>query len=247
MRSDEFEPSELTAPMREPENSAEQDRLATEIIDRLVKAGFLPARDTLFSAEDFRRLAERVNSAFSVPHTTMTPLARRVLFGISAAQRPRVAVVLGTFVGYAAVWLFGPGLPPNALFNAERMIGCDIFEPALEQAKANFGALSPENSSPVELLLEDAHKLLDRIDEPIDMLYLDVDSKDRGKRDYHDLLRRSEERLNTNALVLAHDVTHPFYVEDVADYQQAVKDKSRFRRTATLHIDPCGLEVTMAL
>lgn len=246
MTSDEFESSELTAPMHEPENPEEQDRLAAEILDRLAKAGFLPEGDLTFPAEDFRLLADRVHAAFSVPHTTMTPLARRVLYGISAAQQPRVMVVLGTFVGYAAVWLFGPALPPNARFDAGRMIGCDIFEPALTQAKDNFEELCP-GDSPVELLLEDAHEFLDRMSEPIDLLYLDVDSQERGKRDYHDLLRRSEERLNKNALVLAHDVTHPFYVEDVADYQQAVKDKSRFRRTATLHIDPCGLEVTMAL
>lgn len=239
--------SELTAPAGVPENSAEQDALAVEVLTRLAGAGFFPARDPLFPASHFHEFDTRVRSAFSVPHTTMTPLARRVLFGVAAAQQPRTTVVLGTFVGYAAAWLFGPALPPDPLFAPGRMVGCDLLEPAVLQARSNFDALRPDPSvaSPVELVVEDAYAFLDRIDGKIDLLYLDVDSDKRGKRDYLGLLERAEEHLADHALVLAHDVTHPFYVQDVAGYQQAVRDRSRFRRTATLRIDPCGLEITL--
>lgn len=234
--------SELTAPAVEPENPAQQDELATTVLDRLDAAGFFPHRPPSFPDPDFADLDSRVQAAFSVPHTTMTPLARRLLYGIAVARRPALSVVLGTFVGYAAVWLFGPALPPRPRF-AGRMLGCDVFDAAIAQARANFTALCPEH--PVQLVVEDAYHLLDQLDEPIDLLYLDVDSEQRGKSDYLGLLRGAEGRLAEGALVLAHDVTHPYYLADVAPYQEAVRDKSRFRRTATLGIDPCGLEVTL--
>lgn len=239
----EWAASELTAPAAEPENSAEQDQLAMAVLGRLRAAGFFADAGPSFPDANFGDLDGRVRATFDVPHTTMTPLARRVLYGLAVAHRPRIAVVLGSFVGYAAVWLFGPALPPDPIFAARRLIACDVFDAAIEQARANFIRLCPQH--PVELLVEDAYSLLDRVEEPIDLLYLDVDSEERGKSDYVGLLRRAEGRLAAGALVLAHDVTHPYYVDDIAPYRQAVRDKSRFRRTATLHIDPCGLEVTL--
>ena len=237
--------SELTAPAQEPANAAELDGITADVLARLAAAGFFGdgAAAPAFPADRFAALDERVRATFAVPHTTMTPLARRLLFGLAAAHQPAVSVVLGTFVGYAAVWLFGPALPPEPLVTARLLAGCDIFDAAIDQARANFAALQPEHG--VRLEVADAYEFVDRFAEPIDLLYLDVDSAEHGKRDYLGLLRRAQDRLAPGAPVLAHDVTHPYYLDDVAPYQEAVRDKARFRRTATLHIDPCGLEVTL--
>src|SRR5829696_3805677 len=100
----------LTAPMEEPPDAAELDELTEVLLGKLAGAGFVPAERPPFPAVAFRALDERVRAAFTVPHTTMTPLARRLLFGLAAAKQAQDVLVLGSFVGYAAVWVFGPAL-----------------------------------------------------------------------------------------------------------------------------------------
>jgi len=233
---------ELRAPATEPDNAAELDDLTVNILSRLCHAGLLPASAPVFPADRFRELDALVREGFDVPHTTMTALARRVLFGIAATARPATIVVLGSFVGYAAVWLFGPALLREPLFRTASLIACDVFEPAVTQARKNFSVFGV---GAVDLRVQDAAQLLEEFSGLIDMLYIDVDSEETGKRMYADLLRIAITRLAPGALVLAHDVTHPFYIKDVADYQKMVRDRRLFRMTATLEIDPCGLEVTL--
>ena len=231
---------ELTAPAAEPGNADELDALAVQVLLKLRDGGFLPA--PVFWPDQFRELDDFVRQNFEVPHTTMTALARRILFGIAVTAKPSTAVVLGSFVGYGAVWLFGPALLPEPLFQATSLVACDIFPPAIAQAARNFSAFG---STLVDLRVQAAEQLLAEFSQPIDLLYIDVDSAETGKRMYADLLRAAVPLLAPGALVLAHDVTHPFYLEDVASYQSLVRDRRQFRRTATLEIDPCGLEVTV--
>jgi predicted O-methyltransferase YrrM len=233
---------ELTAPAAEPDNAAELDNLAVTVLSQLCHAGLLPASEPRFPVDRFRELDALVREGFDVPHTTITALARRVLFGIAATVRPATTVVLGSFVGYAAVWLFGPALLREPLFQATRLIACDVFEPAVAQARENFAVFG---GGMVDLRVQNAVQLLDEFSGMIDILYIDVDSEESGKRMYADLLRMAITRLAPGALVLAHDVTHPFYIKDVADYQKMVRDRRLFHMTATLEIDPCGLEVTL--
>jgi predicted O-methyltransferase YrrM len=129
------------------------------------------------------------------------------------------------------------------LFRPRRLIACDIFPPAIEQARENFSVF--ESDSSIDWRVQDAASLLEHYSGTIDLLYIDVDSEDAGKTAYADLLERAVPHLTPGALVLAHDVTHPYYREDVQPYLDAVRDRSVFRKTATLRIDPCGLEVTL--
>lgn len=234
---------ELTAPAEEPGSAAELDKLALTVLARLRDAEFFPGSGPLFVPERFRELDELVRRGFTVPHTTMTALARRVLFGLSVAARPATIVVCGTFVGYAAVWLFGPALLPDPLFQPVRMVGCDVFAPAVEQARQNFSIF--DTAAAVEFAVQDATELLAQIPGKIDLLFLDVDAAETGKKMYAELLRKAVPKLGPGALILAHDVTHPYYRDDVSGYRELVRDRSVFRRTATLEIDPCGLEVTV--
>ncbi len=235
--------SELTAPAASPENAAEMDELAEEILSRLSAAGLLPAADRHFATESFEQLDRLVQAGFLVPHTTMTALARRILFGIATAVRPGTSMVLGSFVGYAAVWLFGPALLAEPLFRPRHLIACDIFPPAIEQARENFSVF--EAGSSVDWRIENAADLLTGYSGTIDLLYIDVDSEQDGKTAYSVLLEKAMPHLRPGSLVLAHDVIHPFYRADVGPYLKAVKDRGRFQKTATLEIDPCGLEVTL--
>ena len=242
MPAPDWQQSELTAPAAPPEDREQLEELAVKVLCHLSEAGFFPA-PVAGAADTFEQLDRVVRGGFHVPHTTMTALARRVLFGIVTAVQPATAMVLGCFVGYAAVWLFGPALLPDPLFRPRRLIACDIFPPAIEQARENFSVF--EAGSSVDWRVQDAASLLEHYSGTIDLLYIDVDSDDAGKTAYADLLGRAVPHLTPGALVLAHDVTHPYYREDVQPYLDAVRDRSVFRKTATLGIDPCGLEVTL--
>ncbi len=242
MPAQDWQQSELTAPAAPPEDPAETEELAAKVLSHLSDAGFFPA-PAVWAPDSFEQLDAIVRSFFHVPHTTMTALARRVLFGIATAVQPATTMVLGCFVGYGAVWLFGPALLPEPLFRSRRLIACDIFPPAIEQAQGNFSAF--ETASLVDWRVQDAASLLDHYSGTIDLLYIDVDSEHNGKTAYADLLERAVPYLSPGALVLAHDVTHPYYREDVQPYLEAVRDRRVFRKTATLRIDPCGLEVTL--
>lgn len=241
MPAQNWQESELTAPAAPPEDPAEIEDLAAKVLSHLSEAGFFPA--PAVAPDSFEQLDAIVRAGFHVPHTTMTPLARRVLFGIATAVQPATAVVLGSFVGYATVWLFGPALLPEPLFRPRRLIACDVFPPAIEQARQNFSVFGAE--SLIEWCIVDAASLLNNYSGTIDLLYIDVDSEHAGKTAYADLLERAVPYLAPGALVLAHDVTHPYYREDVQPYLDAVRDRQVFRKTATLGIDPCGLEVTL--
>jgi predicted O-methyltransferase YrrM len=235
--------SELTAPMAEAADPVEQDRVVEQLLSRLTAAEFLPDGRSAFLAGPYRDLDQRVRATFHVPHTTMTPLARRLLFGIAVAHRPRRMVVLGSFVGYAAVWLFGPALSCYQLFAVDRLLACDIFEPAVLTARENFASLP--GGDQIQVVHSDAADWLAADREPIDLLYLDVDNIERGKRDYVPLLEAALPKLTSGSLVLAHDVTHPDYIGHLDDYRALVSDRSKFRRSATIEVDPCGLEVTL--
>jgi predicted O-methyltransferase YrrM len=242
MPAQHWQDSELTAPAAPPEDPAEVGELTDKILSHLCEAGFFPA-PVAATPGPFEQLDAIVRARFQVPHTTMTALARRVLFGIATAARPATAMVLGSFVGYATVWIFGPALLPEPLFRPRRLIACDIFPPAIEQARQNFSVF--ETGSMVEWRTQDAASLLGHYSGTIDLLYIDVDSEQAGKSEYGDLLERARPHLPPGALVLAHDVTHPYYQQDVQPYLDAVRDRRLFRKTATLGIDPCGLEVTL--
>lgn len=233
----------LTAPMEEPPNAAELDELAEALLGKLAAAGLVPGDRPPFPAAAFHALDDRVRAGFTVPHTTMTPLARRLLFGLAAARRARDVLVLGSFVGYAAVWVFGPALPPDPLYRAGSLVACDVFGPAVEVAVENFDAIGAGDA--VRMVRSDAADLLAGLERPVDLLYLDVDSPEEGKRGYAPLLTAALPRLAPGALVLAHDVTHPFYRDDVAPYLSMTRDRELFRRTATVEVDPCGLEISL--
>jgi predicted O-methyltransferase YrrM len=242
MPAQDWQQSELTAPAAPPQDPAEIEELTAKVLSHLSEAGFFAA-PVVCAPDSFDQLDAIVRAGFQIPHTTMTALARRVLFGIATTVRPATAMVLGSFVGYATVWLFGPALLPEPLFRPRRLIACDIFAPAIEQARKNFSVF--DTRSFVDWRAQDAASLLDEYSGTIDLLYIDVDSEDAGKSAYAGLLERAVPHLAPGALVLAHDVTHPYYREDVQPYLDAVRDRRVFQKTATLGIDPCGLEVTL--
>jgi len=224
-------------------SEAELDEIAGSVIARLGQAGFCPPARAAFPSEGFHRVRDLIVERFQTPDTTMTNLACRVLYGLAWASRPETVLGLGTFVGYAAAWLFAPGLPALGAYRARRLIACDIDPDASELARRNFSQLP--GGGAVEVRHVDADRCVEEVEGPIDLLFLDVDSPSEGKAGYARLLLAIRPKLASGALVVAHDITHPWFQADLSGYRTLVKDRSLFTASATLGVDPCGLEVTM--
>lgn len=220
------------------------DDVTAAVLDKLGGAGYLPrGRSHSFPEEAYYRFESEVRERLTVPTTTMTNLACRVCFGLSAARAPRTVLGLGTFVGYAVTWIFGPALDTAGLYQADRLVACEIDPDCSAQAEANFRRLP--GGERVEAVAADAAAYLRSVDWPIELLFIDVDSEKDAKASYAPLLEKARPKLAPGALVLAHDITHPWFAKDMVPYRALVADRSRFRSSATLEIDPCGLEVTL--
>lgn len=139
--------------------------------------------------------------------------------------------------------VFGPALPTAGVYGTERIVACEVDPDVSAEAAANFRRLA--GGERVEPVACDAAEYLARVDWPIDLLFIDVDSETDGKASYAALLRQAHPKLAPGALVLAHDITHPWFRGDMVPYRELVADRGLFRSSATLEIDPCGLEVTL--
>jgi predicted O-methyltransferase YrrM len=221
---------------RGSESSAERhvnDRVAAEVIERLVAGGLLPAGPA-FDPRSFRRLQERVTRRFLVEQSSITTLMARVLHGIAGCLRPRRVLCLGSYLGNALVWLAGP------VARAAEVLGLDTDPRAVARARRNFDRIG---LTAVRLECGDGHRALERIDAPLDLVLLDAEDAS-GKRLYRSLLERLEPGVAAGGVVLAHDACHPRFQEDLTAYFHAVRDPGRFRASLSLAIDPFGLEVT---
>jgi len=213
-------------------------RQSDAAVDRLL--GGLPALlgpDAAFPAELFHDYRTRVRAAFTVPDSSITPMMARLLFGLAMHGRPRTVWALGSYFGNALVWLTAPHL---LLGVPGRATAVDVDPHATAHAAANFARLG---AGSVRCLAADA--LTCPIDERgIDLLFIDVDEPVRRKARYTDCLQRFLPHLAPGALVAAHDVGEPVFEHDMDRYRRLVRDHPRIAATASLLVDPFGVEVS---
>jgi predicted O-methyltransferase YrrM len=158
----------------------------------------------------------------------------RLLYAIGAIRRPHVVVAVGVFCGNTLVWNVGAAAGPGKCYDADRLIGVEINPDSAELARRNFGRLGTPN---VEVLCEDGHDTLARLEPPIDLLYLDAsgdardpDPRRRWKSIYSTLLDVAYGKLAPGALVLAHDTSPAWFARDAGHYLAAVRDSAAGRR-----------------
>jgi predicted O-methyltransferase YrrM len=214
------------------------DSAATRALEQLRAWGFLDRPGERVDWQQFHNLRKLVRERFDVPQTSITPLMARVLFGLAWLTRPGSIVVAGSYFGNALVWLAGPSCLGQG---TARSLGIDPDSHASEGCRRNFASIGAPR---VDVLSQDARVVLADLAQPIDLLLLDAEEASSGKRLYRELLELAEGKLRPGALVLAHDVLVPKFQGDLAPYMELVRDRSRYRCTATLAIDKCGLEVT---
>lgn len=220
------------------------DELAGRIVARTMEAGVVRAARP-DCAPDWGRFAafrQRVEDAFHVPETTITPLLARVLYGIADVARPRRVLGIGTFAGNGVVWLLGPGFSDTGAYQAEEAAALDIDVEATELARANFERL--RTLAPVRCLALDGHRAAERLASGWDAVWLDAEDPAAGKAVYRPILEALLPILAPGCLVLAHDICVPKFRDQLALYQEAVRDPARFAGSVSLELDDCGLEVS---
>lgn len=222
----------------------QQDAITHRVLATLKEAGFFPAPVPEADLEAFHQFRRQVRATFHVPETSITPLMARLLFGIAHVQNPNRIVGVGTYAGNSLVWLAGPTL--MGLGRAVEVLGVDIDPAATSLAQANFAALAP-GPSPIRLVTGDARQPERFVCGKVDLLYIDVDDPENGKRLYRPVLEAFLPYLAPGALVLAHDICEVKFEQDLEPYRALVRDRGRFRRTVTLKVDPFGLEVSQVL
>jgi predicted O-methyltransferase YrrM len=200
-------------------------------------------QEATYDEEAFAKLRREVKEKFVIPGTSITAVMERLLYMLSSLKRPRRAIGLGTYRGYALAWVIGASCGRERGYAAEKVYGVDIDEAVTKEARSNFSKLA--HADHVELLAEDGLKAAERIVGPFDYVYLDVESKELGKGIYLELLQKLYAKIPAGGWVLAHDTVVPPFAGQLAPYLAYVRDEQNFRQSISFDVDPFGLELSI--
>ncbi len=196
--------------------------------------------------DKFESLRSAVKQHFNIPWTSISAPMERLLYAISATQRPANMVCLGIFCGNTLIWNIGSACGPGKCYEPDHLVGVEIEAESTKIARSNLELLGVLDS--VELLTEDAHNTIDRIDYPIDLLYLDATGKPpgpSGKKIYFTLLQRAYDKISEGGLVIGHGTLPERFIRQAGDYLNFVRDKTHFRDSVSLEPDSAGIELSV--
>lgn len=218
------------------------DALADRVLERCRAGGVLDADAASPDWARFHEFRAELYRTFVVPTTTLTPLAARVLYGLSAMHRPTSVAVLGCYAGNLMAWVAGPVLGPGADGTGRSALGLDVDAQAVALAESNlthagFGAGARVVAG--DAFDADTHAA----GTAWDLLLIDIDVPGARKSGYPRVLERWLPHLAPGAMVVAHDICHPVFRWDLDRYPDFVRDRGA-AATLTLPVDECGLEVS---
>lgn len=194
----------------------------------------------------FEALRRAVKQHFHVPWTSITAPMERLLYAISASQQPVNMVCIGIFCGNTLIWNIGSACGPGKCYEPEHLVGIEIESESTKMARSNLESIGVSNS--VELLTEDGHETIDRIDYPINLLYLDATGKPpgpRGKKIYFTLLQKAYDKIPKGGLVIGHDTLPEWFVNQAGDYLNFARDKAHFQDSVSIAPDSEGIELSV--
>lgn len=114
-----------------------------------------------------KEVSEITKNDVLYPQMLTGPVAGQFLKMLVLIQQPRLIVEVGTFTGYSALSM-AEGLPENG-----RIITCDIDPVATKVAQEAFD--KSKFTHQITLVMGPALETIGRIDEPIDMAFIDAD------------------------------------------------------------------------
>lgn len=218
-----------------------EEEIVDAALEMLVSLRLVPS-DVVYDKEAFGKFRGEVKRTFRGSWTTITPVMERLMYMLTAVKKPRRLVELGSFWGNTLAWFAGPCIGRDTEFEAEKIYGVEINPEMAELARKNFAGLA--NCEAVELVGEDAATALERIDGPIDFLYLEAKDDD-NKSGYLEFLRQAYDKLPRGAWVIAHDTTAYDHQEDLQQYLTWVRDKLNFSESISFDVDRYGLELSI--
>jgi predicted O-methyltransferase YrrM len=210
--------------------------LAEKLLDQLVEKGFFSRN--FYNEDDYELFrSQLVKTNFHVPQTSITRVVSRLLFGLGINHLPKNMVGAGIYTGHALSWLSA-----FSFFDREKssIYGLDISSDAIDYASNNFKRLGMTN---VHCIKENALDWINKFEQPIDLLFIDIDTNEKGKAEYTDLLEIAYPRLSEGALVVAHDINENKFSKDLQPYIQLTSDKTRFSHNINLDVDAYGLGI----
>jgi len=210
-------------------------------LQMLIEMKLIPS-DASYDKDAFDKHRAKVKETFKGGWTTITPVMERLMYMLTAVKRPKRLVELGSFWGNSLAWFAGPCVGEHRVYDAETIYGVDIDVAMTAQARKNFDQLGHCES--VELIGEDAAVVLERIDAPIDFLYLEA-KDEKNFSGYLEFLQQAYDKLPPGAWVIAHDSTHADHQKDLAGYLAWVRDTRNFSESVSFDVDRFGLELSI--
>jgi len=206
----------------------------------MANAGILPSAD--YSEEKLLAHRTAVEERFDIPWTAIGHRMQRLIYGINATAQPQVMVAVGIFCGNTFISNAGAAIGPGACYRARRLVGLEIREEEADRARRNVATF--DDGGTAQILGEDGIPWLEKLEDTVDLLYLDADgSGGRGKSIYLEVLQAAEHRMRRGTLVLAHNSVNS--ASQLGDYLAYVRDPARYRESMNVVVDNQGLEVTM--
>lgn len=228
--TNELNRSDYLVGIEEQKEQVINDRIVEGFLGQLLDTeliGHAPKVDW----ESFRSWEKKITSNFDVPVSSVTTRMARVFFALAYIEKPQTIACIGSAWGNALIWL-SSGAPKAQCF------GIDINMNLCEIARQNFSSISCKAT----FLAKDGREVAEFLPE-IDLLLLDADDPVFGKKVLIPIIKSLRGNLSNNSLVLAHDAALMKFQEDFKEYRDTLC-KLGFRKTMTLEIDRCGLEVS---
>jgi predicted O-methyltransferase YrrM len=145
-------------------------------------------------------------------------MASRFLFGVGSLQRPKTLVGIGTYYGNALSWLAAPGFSRQRSYDGVRAIGVDTDKAAVLGFRDN----AMRAGLAVEVVCADGITWLEEFPDPIDVLYLDLDTPTHGKADYLTCVDVASKLLQPGSIVVAHDFYEEKFKNDMSEFRDGV-------------------------
>jgi predicted O-methyltransferase YrrM len=145
--------------------------------------------------------------------------------------KPRIAIEIGTLIGYSAI-LIARELMPEA-----KLVTIEIHSDEAIQARENLrraGLLSK-----VEVMVGDAMKLLVDLKGPFEFAFLDA-----NKSEYLGYLRLLEGKMTPGAVVVADNAG--IFADSMVDYLEYVRSSERWK-SRFIRVGRDGMEISVKL
>ncbi|HCW7771887.1 TPA: class I SAM-dependent methyltransferase [Staphylococcus aureus] len=190
-----------------------------KIYNKLFENGFVEKK--IVDMFNFYQYEKKLEHHYFIPDTSITKVMSRILYLLGQNFTNKFILGAGIYAGNAISWL-----------------SYDVLEEAITLARKNLSIFNQEN---FEVKVENIFFTIEALaKESIDIFYLDIDSKEKGKSEYKDIVERIYPKIKEKGLILAHDINEKKFEEDMSGFEKFIINSSLYKGI-NIDIDNCGL------